>query len=337
METWQIVIIGLIIIIVIILLVFKLWKKQKPIAKVICLTKNEYDLVERFIQYYGYIFGYENIILVDNNSTNPGVLQIYDKYKKKGVTIIQENRKFSEANEFMTEHMQRLKGTCEWILPLETDEFIFWTSDIENPIYSEVVCDFLRDVPVNISAMRYSMMLGSIVDPNNANYKNGQYLDPVLHITNFFNQNWDKYIVRADAFEQVSQWNHHANISHGEYIVIKELGILHYHETGARRAFEKALSVLESYNMYNNEDSFEVSLVKLREISQLQNIKQGHKVKYAVEVMETMISVYIDVLKRPPTKYEMLYDHRFDELIYNKIEKTNMDGYEILQVAKTLE
>jgi len=100
------------------------------LAKIFCMTKNEYDLIEDFILYYGYLFGYDNIIIIDNNSTDERVINIYNKYKNMGITIYFENsyENDGQGNAF-TKYMNLYKSSCKYLIGLDTDEFIFSYQD----------------------------------------------------------------------------------------------------------------------------------------------------------------------------------------------------------------
>ena len=59
--------------------------------KIFTVTKDEYDLIQEFIDFYGYIFGYDNLIIIDNGSTNTSVLEYYNRVKReKNVNIVSE-------------------------------------------------------------------------------------------------------------------------------------------------------------------------------------------------------------------------------------------------------
>lgn len=221
----------------------------KPLAKVILLTKDAYDLIESFIQYYGYLFDMKNIIIVDNGSTNPHVLKVYEKYTQQGVTVITDRSPFHTANIFMTKHMLALKGTCEFIIPMETDEFIYmmpYQKEANYAVEREEVHAYLRSLPAETTIIRYGSFLASSVRTNDIAYKSNKnmYSDPPLQMTKFWDQNWDKIIVRADAFKQVAQWLHHVEVTYGQKITSDVLGLLHYHKTGARRDYERACALV---------------------------------------------------------------------------------------------
>ena len=97
------------------------------IAKVVCVTKDEYDLIEDFIKYHAYLFGYENVVIVDNGSTHPEVLRVYEKYSKLGVDINYEpifDR--DKQNIIYGKYIEKNSHNCTFIFPIDTDEFIYY-------------------------------------------------------------------------------------------------------------------------------------------------------------------------------------------------------------------
>ena len=94
--------------------------------KIFCVTKNEYDLIEHFIVYYGYLFGYNNLIIIDNNSTHETVLSLYDKYIKLGITVVYEpNYTGNGQADMFNKYMSLEKSNCDFLFGLDTDEFLF--------------------------------------------------------------------------------------------------------------------------------------------------------------------------------------------------------------------
>ncbi len=224
---------------------------MKTLAKVILLTKDAYDLIDTFIQYYGYLFDLENLVIIDNGSTDPRVLQTYNKYSKQGVTIIVDRSPFHNANVFMTKYMTALKDSCEFIIPMETDEFMYLIPRQDETNYAtdrDEIHAYLNALPKETTIIRYGAFLASSVRTQDLVYKENMnlYPDPPVQMTKFWDQNWDKIIVRADAFVQVTQWLHHVEVSYGEKITSDMLGLLHFHKTGARRDYERACALVSS-------------------------------------------------------------------------------------------
>ena len=90
--------------------------------KLFTMVKNEEDIVEYWIQYHASIFGYNNLYIVDNNSTDNTYNKI-QKYSKYGVHISVEND-YSKKGEIMTELINNA-GTYDIAFPLDIDEFVF--------------------------------------------------------------------------------------------------------------------------------------------------------------------------------------------------------------------
>ena len=221
----------------------------RPLVKVLVLSKNEYDLIEPFLRFYGYLFGYENIVVIDNGSTHKDVLRVYEEYRAKGVEIKVDARPLTTNDDLMTEHIRSLRGSCEWLCLLETDEFMFWTQtkdDTEAVVPKDTITQFLKDVPSDISILRFGSFLNSCVDPQDDGYKDYRYSCPPRQIVRFTDANWDKIIVRLDDFDRVTQWPHHARAIKGERVAVNSLGLLHYHETGMLRKFERSHQIVET-------------------------------------------------------------------------------------------
>lgn len=295
-------------------------KMSLPLAKVILLTKDEVDLLEDFVIFYATLFGYENIIIVDNESINKKVLDHYDVISKKGVTIIKETRPFNKATEFMTEHMLKLKNTCEFILPLETDEFIFLPES--NKLSKESVHAFLKKVPSDVSVIRYGSFWGSVVDPNDVDYKEEYfYAKPPRQMTKFYDQNWDKIIVRASTFLYMELWCHRAKFSTGRMETSDDIGLLHYHDYGFRKKIERSIPVIKGYNYVDFKQGLESQLVQATENSR--NLC-GHKLEYYMIYLKRKIIVetFKTHVKRLPTKDEIIYyssqQNSVDSVLTNK-------------------
>lgn len=222
---------------------------DKVLAKVILITKDENALVGDFLQYYGALFGAENVLVIDNGSSaDSPVHQAYHRHVEAGGEVRLDTRPFRDAVNFMSEHMQSLRETCEFILPLETDEFIFLPDRGENHVPSRLdLQQLLRALPDDVSVVRYGSFVCSSVDPKDSGYSAGAYSRPVVQMTRFHDQGWDKIIVRASAFETMTQWCHHARCSRGTKIVHPGLGLLHFHHTGIRRHVERSIPVITSY------------------------------------------------------------------------------------------
>lgn len=212
------------------------------LAKVFCLTKNEYDLIEDYIIFYGSLVGYENVVIIDNGSTHPEVPGIYRKYEAKGVRIHVDDRQMKKQADIMTDCMRLYQNECEFMLPLDTDEFLYTLNG--KPLAPHTIATILQDVPKVFSGIFYKHVLDSVVDPLDPSYKQFCHQNPVRSMTKFKVSSIQKVIVRSSAFNYMIMGNHEANTHYGYRMVCHDLGLLHFHNTGPARKYERALQTI---------------------------------------------------------------------------------------------
>ena len=212
------------------------------LCKVFCLTKNEYDLLEDFLLYYGSLVGYENVVLIDNGSTHPKIPEIYKKYENRGVRIHVDRRQMRKQSDMMTDCMRLYQNECEFMLPLDTDEFIYCVNG--QSLTMDTIARYLNDAPKVFSGIFYKHVMNSVVDPNDPSYKNFCHEHPARSMTKFKAANIQKVIVRSSAFCYLIMGNHEANTHYGYRMVSADLGLLHFHNTGPARKYERALQTI---------------------------------------------------------------------------------------------
>ena len=270
---------------------------NKVLAKVILLTKDEPELIGDFLEYYGALFGQSNIVVVDNGSTDSRVAATYARFPAVHLRI--DTRPFPLALDWMSEHMATLRDQCEWILPLETDEFMFVLPRADDRGYKLTPGDvsrYLESLDPDVSVLRYGALYGSAVDPTDGKYVAGVgYERPPRDVTRFYNQGWDKIIVRASTFVRMSQWCHHAIASSGCRVVSNFLGLLHYHETGFKRQVTSALKVMHSFNYVDTDATLQRQLARVVDIEAL-GVACAHKVGYYGTALRRRIT--LDAFRR---------------------------------------
>lgn len=105
-------------------------------ARVRCvmMQRDEDLLLEAWFKYYGYLFGFENLTVFDNGSTNPVVIETLKKYVRVGATVRWE---FDRVEDFhakgahfrnIMHHWDNL-GEYDFALPVDCDEFLGVLSD----------------------------------------------------------------------------------------------------------------------------------------------------------------------------------------------------------------
>ena len=92
--------------------------------KLFTMVKDECDIIRDWILYHGYLFGFDNLFIIDNMSSD-GTFEIINEYVEKGIHIYRESN-YIEKGIFMK---QLINGNCsgnDIAFPIDIDEFIVY-------------------------------------------------------------------------------------------------------------------------------------------------------------------------------------------------------------------
>jgi hypothetical protein len=217
------------------------------LAKVICLSRDEYDLIEDFILYHSKIFGFNNIVIIDNMSTNKEVLDIYARYVPMGVTVHRHDGGClgDAQTQVLTKYLNMYKDTCQFLISMDTDEFMYCTND-DDPM---AVRKVLEEIPKDTTMARISEYMWSIPDPGCSDYKEFKHSRPARSLTRFYSMEnlTRKIFFRSDAFKSASPGNHYGTVTYGSENFVP-IGWFHFYNTGARRMFERSMMIVRGMN-----------------------------------------------------------------------------------------
>jgi len=300
------------------------------LAKAIVYSKNEYDLIEPFLVFWGNLLGFENVIVIDNGSDDVRVQNIYDKYVPKGVHVKVDKRPHMNVTENMTDNILQWKGTCEWMFLLETDEFLFWVPDAFDPmsiVPKKKITEYLLSQPDNVSILRYGSFWKSCVDPSDENYQDHKFSCAPMEMTKFANQDWDKIIVRMDRFSHVTQWPHHANVIMGDRVVSDKLGLLHYHETGSKRNFERNVTTIRGYGYFDTNMPLHLQVPVCKHFIRFR-VAGYHRIEYYLDHIVRLVVIqyfktFLNRLPHPSEVAEIVAYRNCDHILEHIL--ANMD------------
>lgn len=95
----------------------------------VMMQRNEIFVLDAWIKYYGYLFGYSNLFILDNGSDNPAVIETLERCEKDGVTVYRERNTPSDyiakghiIGEMFTKFQK--EKMYDFYFPLDCDEFI---------------------------------------------------------------------------------------------------------------------------------------------------------------------------------------------------------------------
>ena len=278
------------------------------VIKVFVLTKNEYDLIDDFIEYYGRFVGFSNVVVIDNGSTDERVLAAYARHP--GICVFHDHRPMTEQRDMMTDAMTQHKESCDFMMPLDTDEFALWNNAPVAGDGCSSLYAFLQALPPTVDVVRYSAVLFSVPDPDDV----GTYVDyshsrPVADIGRFQQRPFDKIIVRSRAFVAMNPGNHSAILRDAiptEYTA-PELSLLHFHDVGVRRTYERTLAAVVSYGFVRLADDDDLHK-QMQSCGCFVKSIGGHHAVHYLRFLARMI--LIDVIKNAtgqlPSLSEML-------------------------------
>lgn len=274
------------------------------LAKIFCVTRDEYDLIEDFILYYGYFFGYNNIVIIDNNSINPIVLDVYKKYSDLGITVVNTpSYTINSQGQAFTKFMRQYASQCKWLIGLDTDEFMAPVDEKQD------LLDILQNIPSNVSFCNIFENYNSLVDPTHKDYIDNKFNRPAKSITTFYPVNISKTFYKSESFKSTQNGNHHGEVdTNFNYInIIAPIRYIHFHNVGKKREIERAKIIIDGYEYTNIDDNLLDQWDKLRLIPVHTGVNGVHRVKqYSNFIMrKILIDLFCRYIKRPPTLWEL--------------------------------
>lgn len=98
-------------------------------VRCIMMQKNEATLLEPWILWHAAIFGFTNLTVIDNGSTDPAVLDLQDRYERKGVQIVRDHTSHSDflhKGDVIAGIIRQwdAENACDFAVPLDCDEFL---------------------------------------------------------------------------------------------------------------------------------------------------------------------------------------------------------------------
>jgi len=91
-------------------------------VKVFTMAKGEVDIVRDWVMYHGYLFGFNNLYIIDNLSRD-GTYEVLLQLKKDYSIHVYQLPDYKKKGEYMTSLIKQF-GKNEFVIPVDIDEFI---------------------------------------------------------------------------------------------------------------------------------------------------------------------------------------------------------------------
>jgi hypothetical protein len=214
-------------------------------VKIFTIVKDEDDIISEWIIYHGYLFGYENLHIIDNMSTD-GTYEKIVSFKNKGINIYRKHD-YSKKGKYMTELMKQHCSNNEFAFPIDIDEFIVYydkSSDNSISTNKEKISNYLKSLPVDNKIFKMNFIFTNNHIDNNFGFDKafkkclyGSYRD-FKEIAKTF--------VNSSLFtnETIDHGNHYST---NDYI-LTNLCLVHYHFRNLEQFKKKVYNNVLGFN-----------------------------------------------------------------------------------------
>ncbi len=276
------------------------------------MTKNEPELIEDWIRYHAHVFGLSNIHVLDG-SDDESVFDIYQKYTPEGLNVHFSNSGIDKLAEELTELMHEHKGTGNFLIKLDTDEFLAF-SDLFDLRTGGAFAQKLRNIFIGRfdgkGKLGIKSIIGAIYDLQfvrrkffakscekffsglpitGQKYKASLMLwsmpgsefshRPCYDILNFSYPQFThvKSFFHSDSFVSVDLGGHGGITTNDVGVIDTGLTVIHYHSTSVEDSIRRARQVLQAHNYIDVDDTADQEHDKLSALEGKQ-ISSFHKI-----------------------------------------------------------
>jgi hypothetical protein len=280
---------------------------KHKILKIILITKNEKSLIKPWIKYHGNIFGYDNLHIIDD-SDDADILNYYDSLNNLGIHFYQENNNLNTVEYRFNEIMKSLKDKCDFIIKLDTDEFIGAYNQAEDTISVDQsdIYDILDSLDTS-NGLKYKSSYTIISIPNNLQ-------DNIINCTTFKKPCYTEYktFFNSKTFLYCDLGSHNGQVIgpySSEEFNKTNLAIIHYHFCDYETYLHNCKKAIISHQFIEENDSIE------KQIDKLQSGK--------ILISTHKAAFYFQYLTNPNHKqeYYSIGSNQFDFYNFDKIKK----------------
>lgn len=188
--------------------------------KLFTMVKDEVDIIREWIIFHGELFGYENIYIIDNYSSD-GTYEIIEEYKDK-IHIFRE-KNYLQKGILMKKLIDIFCDTNDIAFPIDIDEFIVYYDNDKVFVDKKIINDYINNLP-DMYVYKANYISSVISDNTDYGYDNA-----ILQCKYGF---YDNYGENAKTFFKLKNYN--GDIDHGNHIQTKnyhltKICLVHYH------------------------------------------------------------------------------------------------------------
>ena len=186
-------------------------------VKCIMMQRDEEILLEPWLRYYGYLFGFENLFVFDHGSVQQNVIETLRKYEAVGVEVRWEfktpgdyhGKGFHFAN--IIRHWDTA-GDYDYAIPVDCDEFLALFSHGRVTCNRTAIHNYLDDLSEKSRPLGFDLSLFNV--PGRAGW--------------FWADNYPKTFLPARSVKDIDFGNHVSQTVSGE--PVRQTGFVYLHQ-----------------------------------------------------------------------------------------------------------
>jgi hypothetical protein len=255
----------------------------EKIVKIILITKNEEYLIKFWIKHHGDVFGYENLYIIDDSDSKE-VLDYYHSISHLPIHFYFnqnniETDNFINIQNQMNQIMNSVKEQCDFLIKLDTDEFIGIYDDLNNDILidREMIRSTFNNLKINGGQYKtkyiWSQPCELKINP----------LDYIYFIdTGEANKNHKSFFY-SKSFLSTDLGSHHGAVlePYNSIINYTNIMIIHYHNQCFNSFIENSKKACITHNYIKKNDNKETQIDKLKKyVDSNQIVCSLHKLRY---------------------------------------------------------
>lgn len=288
--------------------------------KIFLMTRNEFGLLEEWIKYHGFLFGLENIHVLDG-SDDPRIFAIYDKYTAAGLNVHHSTTGLNGLAAELSGLMRAQRDSNSFLIKLDTDEFLAYTRPallrprgrfqsalqrhyltpaaeknallawcsntlVDRKHRDKALCNtdfghFLAELPV--TGQRYKASLTRLSVPRVE--EPPRVCRDLTEFTPLLFTHFKTFFHSA-SFLSVDLGSHEGTSTVNEGVIDTGLTVIHYQNTSVDDAMRRARQVLVSHRYIDEQDTPEVQRRKLVALQKKGSFPSFHKVDLYLKHLE---------------------------------------------------
>jgi hypothetical protein len=260
-------------------------------TKLFTIVKDEVDIVEDWLIYHGSIFGYENIFIIDNYSTD-GTWEKLNEYNH--LVKIFRRDDYSKKGEYMRNFINIFCSNGEIAFPIDIDEFIVYYGKNGVSVNKDLINNYINTLP---KCVLYKANYIQTLITKEDGYEKATH-----------EINWGTYCNRGnDAKTFFNTAYYKGPIDHGNHIItnnycLTKICLVHYHARNMEQMKKKILNNITGLGYHND-------LTYLKNLMDTNPSCRGfHHVKNQINVLEGNYSLNIHNVKGDEINLTVLKD-----------------------------